>query len=157
MPLREINARINELLKQSIKSDGVIQPLLRRRGGVFAVRSEISRRDLPDEGEKLRRRTVAQADCRIGANLSTDQYGAGRKIPSEILSRAMSNYLKGLLTNEEVIQELLKIAHEIAHGKESDKALDLNDEELAFYDALTKPEAVRDFYTNEQLVAITRN
>lgn len=71
---------------------------------------------------------------------------------SEILSRAMSNYLKGLLTNEEVIQELLKIAH----GKESDKALDLNDEELAFYDALTKPEAVRDFYTNEQLVAITR-
>ena len=68
----------------------------------------------------------------------------------------MSNYLKGLLTNEEVIQELLKIAHEIAHGKESDKALDLNDEELAFYDALTKPEAVRDFYTNEQLVAITR-
>ena len=53
----------------------------------------------------------------------------------------MSNYLKGLLTNEEVIQELLKIAHEIAHGKESDKALDLNDEELAFYDALTKPEA----------------
>ena len=75
---------------------------------------------------------------------------------SEILSRAMSNYLKGLLTNEAVIQELLKIAHEIAHGKESDKALDLNDEELAFYDALTKPEAVRDFYTNEQLVAITR-
>ena len=75
---------------------------------------------------------------------------------SEILSRAMSNYLKGLLTNEEVIQELLIIAHEIAHGKESDKALDLNDEELAFYDALTKPEAVRDFYTNEQLVAITR-
>ena len=75
---------------------------------------------------------------------------------SEILSRAMSNYLKGLLTNEEVIQELLKIAYEIAHGKESDKALDLNDEELAFYDALTKPEAVRDFYTNEQLVAITR-
>lgn len=102
MSLREINARINELLKQSIKSDGVIN------------------------------------------------------LFSEILSRAMSNYLKGLLTNEEVIQELLKIAHEIAHGKESDKALDLNDEELAFYDALTKPEAVRDFYTNEQLVAITR-
>ena len=51
---------------------------------------------------------------------------------------------------------MLKIAHEIAHGKESDKALDQNDEELAFYDALTKPEAVRDFYTNEQLVAITR-
>ena len=75
---------------------------------------------------------------------------------SEILSRALSNYLKGLLTNEEVIQELMKIAHEIAHGKESDKALDLNDEELAFYDAQTKPESVRDFYTSDQMVAITR-
>ena len=34
--------------------------------------------------------------------------------------------------------------------------MNLNEEELAFYDALTKPEAVRDFYTNEQLIAITR-
>ena len=75
---------------------------------------------------------------------------------SEILSRAMSNYLKGLLTNEEVIQELLKIAHEIAHGKESDKALDLNDEELAFYDALTKPENIKDFYQNNELIDLTR-
>ena len=75
---------------------------------------------------------------------------------SEILSRAMSNYLKGLLTNEEVIQELLKIAHEIAHGKESDKALDLNDEELAFYDALTKPENIKDFYRNNELIDLTR-
>ena len=68
----------------------------------------------------------------------------------------MSNYLKGLLTNEEVIQELLKIAHEIAHGKESDKALDLNDEELAFYDALTKPENIKDFYRNNELIDLTR-
>ena len=39
--------------------------------------------------------------------------------------------------------------------KES-KKLNLSTEELAFYDAITKPEAVQDFYTNEQLVAITR-
>ena len=32
----------------------------------------------------------------------------------------------------------------------------LTDEELAFYDALTRPEAVKDFYTNEELVAITK-
>ena len=28
--------------------------------------------------------------------------------------------------------------------------------ELAFYDALTKPQAIKDFYTNAELVAITR-
>lgn len=29
-------------------------------------------------------------------------------------------------------------------------------EEFAFYDALTKPQAVKDFYDNDQLVAITK-
>lgn len=155
MSLREINARINELLKQSIKSDGDNQPLLRRRGGfsLFDPKflEEISRMKERNFAVELLRKLIAE-QVRIYQRTNTVR---AEKF-SEILSRAMSNYLKGLLTNEEVIQELLKIAHEIAHGKESDKALDLNDEELAFYDALTKPEAVRDFYTNEQLVAITR-
>lgn len=75
---------------------------------------------------------------------------------SEILADAMSRYLKGMLTNEEVIEELLKIAREIVHGEKAGKSLNLNSEELAFYDALTKPEAVKDFYSNDQLVAITR-
>ena len=74
---------------------------------------------------------------------------------SEILAQAMSNYLKGMLTNEEVIEELLKTAREIIDGDKAGQALHLTTEELAFYDALTKPEAVRDFYTNDQLLAIT--
>ena len=75
---------------------------------------------------------------------------------SEILSDAMSRYLKGMLTNEEVIEELLKIAREIVFGEKAGESLNLNSEELAFYDALTKPEAVKDFYSNDQLIAITR-
>ena len=75
---------------------------------------------------------------------------------SEILADAMSRYLKGMLTNEEVIEELLKIAREIVFGEKAGESLNLNSEELAFYDALTKPEAVKDFYSNDQLVAITR-
>ena len=42
------------------------------------------------------------------------------------------------------------------NGEEEGKKLNLSTEELAFYDAITKPEAVQDFYTNEQLIAITR-
>jgi type I restriction enzyme R subunit len=61
-----------------------------------------------------------------------------------------------MLTNEEVIQELLKIAKDIADAKESGTELGLTDEEMAFYDALTKPEAIRDFYENDQLVALTK-
>ena len=54
------------------------------------------------------------------------------------------------------IKELLKTAQEITELYNNGKKLGLSQAELAFYDALTKPEAVRDFYTNEQLVAITR-
>ena len=69
---------------------------------------------------------------------------------------ALSNYLKGLLTNEEVIKELLELAKEIAQSEEVADSLGLNSEDKAFYDALTRPQAVKDFYTNEELVNLTK-
>lgn len=41
------------------------------------------------------------------------------------------------------------------HAEEGN-ALGLSDEEQAFYDALTRPRAVKDFYENNQLVAMAR-
>ena len=75
---------------------------------------------------------------------------------SEMLNMALSNYLKGLLTNEEVIKELLEMAKTIATAENTADELGLTQEEKAFYDALTKPRAVKDAYTNEELVAITK-
>ena len=37
-----------------------------------------------------------------------------------------------------------------------ENALGLTEDELAFYDALTKPESIKDFYENSELVAITK-
>ena len=54
------------------------------------------------------------------------------------------------------IKELLKAAEEIADLRKQGEKLGLSEEELAFYDALTKPENVKDFYENEELVAMTR-
>ena len=64
--------------------------------------------------------------------------------------------MNGMLTNEEVIQELLKIARDIAQAKSEGEELGLTEEELAFYDALTKPQAIKDFYENDELIAITK-
>ncbi len=41
--------------------------------------------------------------------------------------------------------------------REEGKELGLSQEEVAFYDALMKPQAVKDFYTNEQLVNLTKD
>jgi type I restriction enzyme R subunit len=46
----------------------------------------------------------------------------------------------------------MKLAKEIQEGAKQGNVLGLTEEELAFYDALTKPEAIRDFYENDELV-----
>ena len=75
---------------------------------------------------------------------------------SEIIQEAMNRYLNGMLTNEQVIEELLKLAKQIAAAQKEGEDLGLSPDEMAFYDALTKPQAVKDFYENEELVAITK-
>ena len=69
------------------------------------------------------------------------------------MQMAINKYINGLITNAEVIEELLKMAKEIA---DTTTIPGLTDEEVAFYDALTKTQAVKDFYENDQLIAMTK-
>lgn len=62
----------------------------------------------------------------------------------------------GMLTNEQVIEELLNLAKQIQAAQKEGEQLGLTADELAFYDALTKPQAIKDFYENEELIAITK-
>ena len=75
---------------------------------------------------------------------------------SEIIQAIMNRYLNGMLTNEQVIEELLSLAKQISEAQKEGADLGLTPEEVAFYDALTKPQAVKDFYENDELVAITK-
>lgn len=75
---------------------------------------------------------------------------------SEIMQRSLNAYLNGMLTNEEVIEEMLKLAKQIAAAQKEGDQLGLTTDELAFYDALTKPQAIKDFYENDELIAITK-
>lgn len=68
----------------------------------------------------------------------------------------MNAYLNGMLTNEQVIEELMKMAKDIANATKAGQEMGLTADELAFYDALTKPQAVKDFYENSELIAITK-
>jgi type I restriction enzyme R subunit len=68
----------------------------------------------------------------------------------------MNQYLNGMLTNEQVIEEMLNLAKQIQAAQKEGQKLGLTADELAFYDALTKPQAIKDFYENEELIAITK-
>lgn len=153
--LKDINARINELLQESVRSEGVIN--------LFAdVRQKFSLFD-PEFLKQVAAMKQKNIAVEILRRLIADQiavYHRTNVVKSELFSekfqRIMNLYLNGQLTNEEVIQELTNLAHELRADSEECKKLGLTTEEVAFYDALTKPEAVKDFYSNDQLVAITR-
>lgn len=87
--------------------------------------------------------------CRRTNVVKSEKFG-------EIMQRTMNAYLNGMLTNEQVIDEMMKLAKQIAAAKDEGKELGLNADELAFYDALTKPQAIKDFYENDELIAITK-
>ena len=153
--LPEINNRISELLKQSIKSDGVIN--------LFSdVKEEFSLFDsnFLKEVANMKEKNIA---VEILKNLISDQvsvYKCTNVVKSEqfsaIIQRLLNSYINGMLTNEEVIEEMLKLAEQISKANQEGNKLGLTADELAFYDALTKPQAIKDFYENEELIAITK-
>lgn len=153
--LPEMNARINELLKQSIKSDGVIN--------LFSdVREEFSIFDSKflEEVANMKEKNLA---VEILKKLIAEQVSIYRKTNlvksekfSEIMQRSVNAYLNGMLTNEEVIEEMLELAKQITAANEEGNKLGLTNDELAFYDALTRPQAIKDFYKNDELISIAK-
>ncbi len=130
LSLKEINAAVNELLKQSIQSEGVIN--------LFDdVKTSFSLFDQKflDEIYKMKERNIA---FEILKKLIADQVSLYRRTNlvksekfSEILARAVKAYLNGMLTNEEVIAELIKMAKDMANAHAEGEAMGLSQEELA--------------------------
>lgn len=153
--LPEMNARINELLKQSIKSDGVIN-LFSDIKEEFSLFDPKFLQDVANMKEKnlavelLKKLIAEQVSVYRRTNIVKSEKF------SEIMQRSLNAYLNGMLTNEEVIEEMLKLAKQIAAAHQEGDRLGLTADELAFYDALTKPQAIKDFYENEELIAITK-
>lgn len=153
--LPEMNARINELLKASIKSDGVINLFsdVSQNFSLFDPKflEEIAKMKEKNLAVELLKKLIAeQVQIYRRTNVVKSQKF------SEIIQEAMNRYLNGMLTNEQVIEELLNLAKQIAAAKQEGEELGLTADELAFYDALTKPQAIKDFYENEELIAITK-
>lgn len=153
--LPEMNARVNELLKQSIKSEGVLN--------LFSdVKEEFSLFDpkFLQEVANMKEKNLA---VELLKKLIAEQVSVYRRTNvvksekfSDIMQRSLNAYLNGMLTNEEVIAEMLKLAEQIAAAHQEGTQLGLTADELAFYDALTKPQAIKDFYENKELIAITK-
>ena len=155
LSLPEINEKISELLKASIKSDGVINLFsdVSQEFSLFDPKflAEIAKMKEKNLAVELLKKLIAE---QVQIYRRTNVVKSEKF--SELIQAAMNRYINGMLTNEQVIEELLNLAKQIAAAKKEGDQLGLTADELAFYDALTKPQAIKDFYENEELIAITK-
>ena len=150
-----IDERITNLLKVAVKADGVVE-ILNTQGTEFNLFDEKFLKEIAEMKEKnlaleLLKRLLEQ---HIRKHAKKNMTQADKF--SEMLDARLAEYLRGLISNEEVIQELLKMAQELKAHAEQASELGLTEEEQAFYDALTRPRAVKDFYESETLVAMAK-
>ncbi|MCC7553311.1 MAG: type I restriction endonuclease subunit R [Methanobacteriaceae archaeon] len=155
LSLKEINNGINELLKQSIKSEGVINLFSDVKDEVSLFDPDFLARIAVMKEENLAIKLLEkllneEINVFTGTNLvKSEQF-------SSMLKKVMNNYINGHISNEEVIEELMNIAKNIKDEHDKGNDLGLTTEELAFYDAITKPENIKDFYNDSDLVKITQ-
>ena len=110
--LKDINAQINELLKQSVKSEGIINLFTDadKEFNLFntAFMNEVVK--MPEKNlsvELLKKLIAEQVRVYKRTNVVKSQQF------SEMLDKIVKSYLNGMLTNEEVIEELMKMAQDI--------------------------------------------
>ena len=158
LSLKEINNQINDLLKAAVQSEGVINLFDSSKTG--GENFSLFDPAVLDEISKMKEKNIA---VEILKKLMAEQVSLYKRTNvvqsqkfSEKIAQLMNSYYNGLITNEEVIKELLETAEEIANLYKNGQKLGLSQEELAFYDALTKPEHIKDFYKNDELIALTK-
>ena len=154
LSLPEINKQITELLNQSIKSTGVIN--------VINVSEEVSLFD-PEFLDRVRALESSNLTRTILEKLLDDEVKVYTKTNlvkaeefSELLKNTRNKYINRHITNDEVIEELIKIAKLLREAHLEGENLGLTEEELAFYNAIALPENIHDFYDDETLIKITQ-
>ena len=155
MTYAEFNKRVSEILQQSVHADGVLN-LFEKDSVEISLFDDAFLQEIA--GMKEKNIAIESLKRLIGEKIRTYQRTSVVKAQkfSEMLQKTLNSYLNGMLTNAQVIEELINMAKDIMKDRDDAHKLGLNDEEMAFYDAITKPQAVKDFYDNDQLVSIAR-
>lgn len=153
---REIEARLHQMLERSIISEDVID--------VFDVmgikRPEISilSEEFLKEVQEMKQKNLAVEMLKklLEGNIKTMEKRNLVKSEkfSERLTKALNKYRNQALTNAEVIEELIRMAHDIKKMREEEAELGLSDDEIAFYDALTADDIVKELMEDETLKKI---
>ncbi|MDO5755303.1 MAG: type I restriction endonuclease subunit R, partial [Tissierellia bacterium] len=177
----EINKQINDLLHQSIESGGVINLFQDFENGFSLFDpnflEKISKMEQKNLAIELLNKILVD-EIRI---ITRTNVVKGEEF-SEKLKRIMKRYKDGLVHNAETLdqftglaqhtaqdedeylterlskirEELIQLAKETVHSESEHERLGLTPAEMAFYSAIARGENIQDFYTDDQLIQITK-
>ena len=158
---KEINKRIAKLMSKTILSEEVIDvySVLGMNAPDISILSE----SFLEEVRKIKYKNLAVEMLRklIEGKI---HYSSRKNITlsekfSERLKKAMNAYKNKALTNFEIFEELMKMAKEYKEAEQKGKDLGLTEDELAFYDAITKDEGIftADGMSDKKLVEIVKD
>ena len=155
MTYAEFNKRVTAILEQTVQAEGVID-LFDKDSVEISLFDEAFLQELAN----MKQKNIAVESLKRLIKERVRSYQRTSVVKAEkfsdMLQGTLNAYLNGMLTNAQVIEELVNMAKEMMRDRTDAQKLGLTEEEMAFYDAITKPQAVKDFYDNDQLVAITR-
>lgn len=155
---REIEARVSQMLERSIISEEVIDVF--DAMGLKRPDVSILSEEFLEEVREIKHKNLALEMLKklLEGNIKTMERRNLVKSEkfSEKLRKALNKYRNQAITNAEVIEELIRMAHEMKESNEEERKLGLNEDEIAFYYALTADDAVKQFMDDEILKKIAQ-
>ena len=155
---REIDARINQVLERSIISEEVIDVF--DAMGIKRPEVSILSDEFLAEVREIKHKNLALEMLKklLEGNIKAVERTnlVKSEMFSEKLKKSLNKYRNQAITNAEVIEELIRLAHELKHMKDQQKNSGLSDDEIAFYDALTADDIVKEFMEDETLKKIAK-
>jgi len=153
---QEVEARVHQMLERSIISEDIIDVF--DTLGVKRPEISILSEEFLKEVQEMKHKNLAMEMLKklLEGNLKALEKHNLVKAEkfSERLQKALNQYRNQALTNAEVIEELIRMAHDIKKMREEHEAMGLSEDEIAFYDALTADDIVKEMMEDETLKKI---
>ena len=152
----EIETAIRQIVDKAVVSEGIIDVF--DAAGIKKPDISILSDEFLEEVKHMERKNIA---IELLKKLLNDEiktrtrknFIQSKKL-SEMLENAIRKYQNNLLTSAQVIEELIKIAKDIRQSDKRGEGLNLNEDELAFYDALANSNSAKEVLGDKQLAII---
>jgi type I restriction enzyme R subunit len=149
----DVGEVIKQLVNRAIVSDGVVDIL--DEVGLKKPDLQVLSPEFMEEVKKLKQKNLAaellkkllrdEIHVRFKRNIVESQRF------SEMLKSSFNRYQNRFISLIQLLEELMKIATDIKASQDKGQALNLSDDELAFYDALAENESAAEILGDENL------